>query len=187
VTEDHGLVSVGTRRVRTAIVEAAAVVLNRDETASMQDVADAAGVGRATLYRHFPSRETLLAAMWGAAVHEAGDSLGRANLDRVTAEEAIARATRALLANAEHYAVVSRARMSIQPETAQRLFVDPLTALLQRGQEEGVLRADLPPDYLYHCWIGMVLRFGPLVETLGVEDASDAIVRTFLDGARARR
>jgi AcrR family transcriptional regulator len=186
VTGDESGLSVGTRRVRTAIVEAAVTVLNREETASMQAVADAAGVGRATLYRHFPSRETLLAAMWELAIQEAGESLARANLERVAADEAVARATRALLANARHYAVVSRERMSVRPDVAQRLFVEPLTSVLERGQEEGLLRQDVSVDLLYHCWVGMVTRFGPIVDQIGVEDASDAIVRVLLDGARAR-
>ncbi len=106
------------QRVRAAIVEAAATVLSRDEHASMQAVAEAAGVGRATLYRHFPSRETLLCALADAAVAGAGESLQRANLDAVAADEAIARATRALLSNAEHYAVVSRSGLEVDPEVA---------------------------------------------------------------------
>ncbi len=167
-------------------MEAAVTVLNRDETASMQAVADAAGVGRATLYRHFPSRETLLAAMWELAIQEAGESLTRANLDRVAADEAIARATRALLTNARHYAVVSRERMSIQPDVARQLFVQPLTVVLERGRQEGVLRQDVAVDVLYECWVGMLVRFAETVDQVGVEDASDAIVRVLLDGARAR-
>src|SRR5690349_17105185 len=33
------------------------------EAASMEDIAKAAGIGPATLYRHFPSREALLVAL----------------------------------------------------------------------------------------------------------------------------
>ena len=187
MTEDvNARTSPAVQRVRAAIVEAAATVLSRDEHASMQAVAEAAGVGRATLYRHFPSRETLLCALADAAVTGAGESLQRANLDAVPADEAIARATRALLGNAEHYAVVSRTGLEVDPAARQRVFIGPLTALVARGQEDGVLRDDLPASLMYDCWIGMVVRIVPNVEAVGVEDASSAIVRLFLDGARPR-
>jgi AcrR family transcriptional regulator len=187
VTDDlDASLSPAVQRVRSAVVEAAATVLSRDEGASMQAVAEAAGVGRATLYRHFPSRETLMAALIDAAVTGAAEALRSANLDAVPADEAIARATRALLANAEHYAVVAQRRLPVEPEVARRLFADPLTAVLRRGQECGILRDDIDASLLYHCWLGMVVRMSEHVERLGVEDASSAVVRVLLDGARVR-
>ena len=51
-------------RVSAAILEAAAVVLvERGEQASMADVAAAAGMARATVYRYFPNREALFEAL----------------------------------------------------------------------------------------------------------------------------
>lgn len=47
-------------RNRDAILEAAAACLAERPTASIADIAAAAGVGRVTLYGHFPSREALL-------------------------------------------------------------------------------------------------------------------------------
>ncbi|MEV0347284.1 helix-turn-helix domain-containing protein [Nonomuraea sp. NPDC050680] len=42
------------RRTRSAILDATARVLGRRSDAAMAEIADEAGVGRATLYRHFP-------------------------------------------------------------------------------------------------------------------------------------
>ena len=151
----------------------------------MQAVAEAAGVGRATLYRHFPSRETLLCALADAAVTGAGESLQRANLDAVPADEAIARATRAPPGNAEHYAVVSRTGLEVDPEARQRVFIGPLTALVARGERR---RAARRPARV--AAVRLLDRDGRAhradVEAVGVEDASSAIVRLFLDGARPR-
>src|ERR1044072_390845 len=58
----------------SAILEAAATVLaERGEQASMADVAAAAGMARATVYRYFPNREALLEALGTLAVEEAGE------------------------------------------------------------------------------------------------------------------
>ena len=59
-------------RVSAAILEAAAAVLaERGEQASMADVAAAAGMARATVYRYFPNRDALLEALGGLAVEDA--------------------------------------------------------------------------------------------------------------------
>src|SRR4051812_32943639 len=48
---------------RTRIVEAAHRLLADDPDATMAQIASAAGVGRGTAYRHFPSREELVDAV----------------------------------------------------------------------------------------------------------------------------
>ena len=45
------------------LLEAARTLLAEDADASMGDIASAAGVGRGTAYRHFPSRDDLLQAV----------------------------------------------------------------------------------------------------------------------------
>ncbi|GAA4704161.1 transcriptional regulator, TetR family [Promicromonospora umidemergens] len=47
------------------ILDAAQRVLAGDPSASMEQIAGAAGLGRATVHRHFPSRQSLLAALVG--------------------------------------------------------------------------------------------------------------------------
>jgi len=44
----------------------------------MADIAAAAGVHRATLYRHFPEREDLIAALKRRAMEEAADAIDAA-------------------------------------------------------------------------------------------------------------
>lgn len=56
------------RRNRDAIVAAARDVFDRDEQLRFDDFAARAGVGVGTLYRHFPTREALAAAVYEGEV-----------------------------------------------------------------------------------------------------------------------
>ena len=48
------------RDTRSLLTDAAIVALSKNPGASMAEIADVAAVGRATLYRHFPSRDDLM-------------------------------------------------------------------------------------------------------------------------------
>src|ERR671937_679407 len=86
------------QRVAAAILEAAAEVLARQgEQASMNEVAAAAGGAGRALYRHSPSRESLLDELARLAVRSAGGRLAAANLENVSAEDGVTRAVRALV------------------------------------------------------------------------------------------
>src|SRR3954468_14316826 len=50
------------RRNREQILKAAGRVLTQSPSASLEDIAATAGVSRSTIYRHFESRDTLIAA-----------------------------------------------------------------------------------------------------------------------------
>src|ERR671926_779295 len=96
-------------RVAAAILEAAARVLAvGGEQASMNDVAAAAGVARATLYRYFPSRQALLDELGRRALADASGRLESARVDQVGLEEGVARAVRALVELGEAFIVLAR-------------------------------------------------------------------------------
>src|SRR5207247_7402106 len=85
------------RRNLAAIIEAARVVLAADPSASMQEIAERAGLHRATVHRHFSSREDLVLAVAEASYVEAEQRLAEADLDAGDARSALRRATVALL------------------------------------------------------------------------------------------
>src|SRR2546427_4883970 len=86
-------------RTAAAILDAAAHALSaHGSSTNMADVAAAAGVSRATLYRYYPDREALLDALASHALADAAARLADAGLERATVEEAIVRIARALAA-----------------------------------------------------------------------------------------
>jgi TetR/AcrR family transcriptional regulator, mexCD-oprJ operon repressor len=170
--------------VSAAILEAAAAVLaERGEQASMADVAAAAGMARATVYRYFPNREALFEALGRLAVEEAGERLQAGRLQDVSVPEAFGRAVRALVAVGDYLVVVSRENARPDPEFEQQV-ASPLRNLIERAQSLGEVRDDLPASWLMESLIGIVVSGLQTRPSLGGEDTVAGITSLFLDGAR---
>lgn len=69
-TETRHLRSDARANHRRLLDTAARLFAERGADVPYEDIADAAGVGRATLYRHFPTREDLLAAILESMLDE---------------------------------------------------------------------------------------------------------------------
>jgi TetR/AcrR family transcriptional repressor of mexCD-oprJ operon len=174
-------------RVSAAILESAAGVLADREQASMGDVSEAAGVARATLYRYFPTRETLLEAIGQRALEEAGERLEGAGLDRVTVAEGFARAVRALVGVGDYFVVLVRERSGPAQRDFDRRVAGPLRRLIERGQADGEIRDDVHASWLLESLFALIVSVLPSAPALGPEDTVQAIASLFLDGARGPR
>src|SRR5690349_7184916 len=172
-------------RVSSAILEAAATVLaERGEQASMADVAAAAGMARATVYRYFPNRDALFEALGRLAVEEAGERLRAGRLEQVAVPDAFERAVRALVGVGDSFVVVSRASARPDPAQFEQRVATPLRGLIERAQSLGEVRQDLPASWLMESLIGIVVSGLQMRPSLGVEDTVAGITSLFLDGAR---
>ena len=77
------------RRSIDAILNAARTVLGERPEASMEEIATTAGVTRQTVYAHFPSRDTLIAALLHSAGAETVAAMDAARLDTVPPADAL--------------------------------------------------------------------------------------------------
>lgn len=134
------------RRNRDAIIAAARVAFEGDDQLRFDDFANRAGVGVGTLYRHFPTREALAAAVYQGEVtalcdvartsqRPAGDVLEtflRGFADYVIAHGALARTLAALVAP------------DIQAEGGTELE-RTVAELMSRAAAEGAIRPNVLP------------------------------------------
>ena len=152
----------------------------------MNDIALAAGVARATVYRYFPSRQAMLDELAELAVRDAGRRLAAARVDALETRVAVERAIRALVEVGD--AIVVVAREGVRPDA--QLFEDyveaPLRRLFERGQKLGQIRADIAPEWLTDALIGVVVGVLSSSRPLGRDDAVAMTASVFLDGARVR-
>jgi TetR/AcrR family transcriptional repressor of mexCD-oprJ operon len=175
------------QRVASAILDGAAQLFATEgERASMNDVAAAAGVARATVYRYFPNRDTLVDELARTAVADVEARLASARIDTVAPEEGIVRAVRALVEGSDRFVILARERPRSDPERFERGVARPLRRLLERGQAAGDVRDDLSSARLTASLIGLVVGLLTSTPSLGREDMTATITGLFLDGARAR-
>ena len=171
-------------RNRGAILDAAVDVLASDPSASLADVARRAGLGRATLYRHFPSREALRDAIRQEALARAEAVLAGAGLDDLTPREGVRRAAEALVPLGMRFRVLLAEGADVDPEfvAARDRVLAPLLGLVGRvSAERG---GSVNP-----AWAGMVtttlLVTAARAADAGViapEEAADLVARTLFEG-----
>lgn len=166
---------------------AAAVLAERGDALSMSDIAKAADIGRATIYRHFPTREALFTAMADAALDDLGARVEEAGLDAVPVDEAIARITRAFIGSGQYAALLRGQRDEcLSSAEIERRITEPIRELLQRGIDSGVLRDDMSADVMLTISGGLLQAGITLATSLGGEQASAAITTVLLDGVGRR-
>lgn len=136
-------------RNEAAIVDGALRVLADSPGASMTEIAEASGLGRATLYRHFRTRADLVHAIQRHALDAADQVIGACGLDNHPAPTALRCAVEALIGVGDRYRVLGReATLDPQMLEQQQSVARPLLETIRRGQREGTLRPDLPATWV---------------------------------------
>jgi AcrR family transcriptional regulator len=132
------------------ILEAALHALASDPAATMAEVARRAGLVRATVYVHFPTRESLIEAVTERAIAEVTQAIAATEPDRDDPAEALQRVLAAAWAELGRFHALVGLNAHRTPAELRRLhrpvlaFLQPL---IERGQHTGTFRSDVPATW----------------------------------------
>ncbi|MEH0579232.1 TetR/AcrR family transcriptional regulator [Streptomyces sp. NBC_00377] len=145
------------RSVR-AILEAAERVLADDAGASMEQIAEAAGLTRITVHRRFANRQALLEALAVSAKQQLLDAIGEARPDSAPALVALYRVTANVLrVKGTWRFTLSHATPHTSAAAAIWEEIDTYTLeLLARAQNEGLLAPDADLDWTRQVYYALL-------------------------------
>jgi AcrR family transcriptional regulator len=178
------------RNYERLVAAAGAAFAEHGTDASMDDIARRAGVGPGTLYRHFPTRQALLEAVYRDQV-EALCALAYELRDTLPPGEALAAWLRAVAGYVTAKRELAAALMSGPGEERPEVFAaakqamrEAGTALVRRAQEAGEVRGDVDVADLLKLGhaIALAAEHAP-----GGPDQADRLLALVMDGLRHGR
>ena len=176
------------RRNREAIISAArAIVAEQGVEAQIQDVARKAGVGVGTVYRHFPTKDALMAELIGQCALENAE-IARAALAEAPPQDAfstlVLRACESMEADAAKRRVwgVASDKAVAMAEESKGDMHEACREVITTAQRAGGLRKDFQPEDMpgLMCGLAAAIDAQP-------PGGWERLVQFALDGLRAAR
>jgi AcrR family transcriptional regulator len=173
---------------REQVLRAAASLLMRKSSATMDEVARAAGISRATLNRQFAGRDALVRALEELGIAECEAAVARAAIDDGPAADAVRRLVQELEPVARQLALLYSENQLFEgdEQNAGWARLDArLVALFRRGQEAGEFRIDLSPVWLTEALYGLLVSAAWAVceGRVAPKDLSSSVTELLLGGA----
>lgn len=169
-------------KARRALLDSATVLLAENPGASFIEIAENAGIGRATLYRHFPTREDLIRTLSLEAI-EAIDDVSK-EIAKKTANpmEMLLLSFEGIIPLGDRYNFLYHLPEVDDPEIKRRLAKqeDELFYLIRAAQLAGDISNEIPTDWacsmynaiLYSAWDLQNRKNLPLTQIIGLSITS---------------
>lgn len=172
------------RRNLEAILDAGLAVFSADPAAGINQVGEASGLTRTTVYAHFPSREVLLDALVTRAVSRTVEQIVAGRPEEGPVLDALRRVVNASWREVFRHHKIHQA--AVRALGGQRLeeHHEPVRArlseLVERGQREDVVRVDVPMPWLLGTYFALIHLAGEQVVAgaLSEESAPEVLFTT---------
>jgi AcrR family transcriptional regulator len=162
------------RSNRARILATARRELGKNPDITLEELARASGVVRRTLFGHFPGRTALLEALAEEAAETLRDAVTAGAKPTEPAERALAYFSLSMWPVGDRYRMLlALARHDLGAERVAEVLAparDEVTAILERGQRDGVFHSQVPPAVLSAGLEAMTVALLEQVNTGALED-----------------
>lgn len=171
---------------RDAIIDAAFAVLSKNPSAALSEVAERAGVGRATLHRHFASRDDLVRALALQANQEMDEAIDVACTPAETYSEAVRLALQALIPLGDRHGFLALELFSgnaeMQAEFARQSR--ETAELVEAAKREGLFDKAVPTSWIVQAFDHLIYAGWESVSAgkTTPDQAADLAWRTLTNG-----
>ena len=169
-----------------AILEAGFILLNQNPKATLADIAAAAGVGRATLHRHYSSRDDLIEAMSLRALQEIQQTADEASQHARSYSEALHNIFVAMIPLGARQWFLAQEHVQHLPAVKKTLQKqeNEMRHAIKKATKEGLFDHNCPLDWIALSYDHMIHAVWEMVrlERLTVDQATQLGWQTLIQG-----
>ncbi|WP_299176737.1 TetR/AcrR family transcriptional regulator [uncultured Neptuniibacter sp.] len=176
-----------------ALLDTSFQVLLTNPHASLSEVAKQAGVGRATLYRHFPTREHLITAIAIESLQLVKNSIDPIVAKGLQEEAALHNMVMALLPLADRFHFLQMIWTVVEfDQKVLSLYENQMDAIkcwIIQGQKQGIINSDLAPDWIVSVIDSMLYSAAWLLanKTMEPTEIEQHLVQTLSKGIQSNK
>lgn len=172
---------------RTALLDAAAVTLAKNPGASLNEIAAAARVGRATLYRYFATREALLHDLALEAIRQTREAITPIRAQGLSGKETLRQVVAALIPLGDRFHfLMSELAVYGDPEVsaAYQSHFQTLVELVEAVKAEEGFAREVPTAWGVAAIDALIWAAWSSVEEgyIARRDAAPLVFRTLFEG-----
>lgn len=176
------------QRSRRALLDAGIELLIQNPHASLSQIASHAGVGRATLYRHFETREQLIQSLAKESLELTDLAMAPSKQKELTGKTALLAMFRAIMPLADRYHfLLNLWDIANNDEHVMAIYEQQLlelSKLVEQGKQQGELNADLSTSWIVCSIDSLIYAAWWLMghEGISAEQAANNAITTFFNG-----
>ena len=175
---------------RDAIIEAGFQLLNQRPASTLEEIANLAGVGRATLHRHFSSRDALMKALAQTATRELDEAVEEAVTHALSHTQGLRLAMSAMipLATRQWFLIHQHVEISDEVSTAHEKDMVELRESIEAAKQEGTFDPAIPTSWIIETYQSLIYSAWVMVRDgeCTPKQASELAWRTLEQGLKAK-
>ncbi|TVX93531.1 TetR/AcrR family transcriptional regulator [Paenibacillus agilis] len=173
-----------------AILDAATEILVNKPTASMNDIADYAGIGIATLHRYVESREQLFVQLALRSIKVVGEILSQIPKDDEHIETYIPTVVEELIPYGDKiYFLIQDHQHFCNEEIleAEAIILEPIREVIETLQQRGSIRQDMSSDWILNVFYSILILTWQQVQNghVAKRSAAKLVIDTLFHGVKA--